>query len=203
MNAPSHNVGPLHTQLEEEMQLHKCWLWFVLLGVALIVLGVIAIGSPLVMTITSVLLFGCLLLAGGVAQLVNAVMARGWRGFFAHLLAGVLHLVVGVVMIEHPLRAADVLTLMLAIAFLIGGTFRLICVLIERFPGWPWVLLNGIVTLLLGVAVWRQWPESSLWVIGLFVGIDLVFNGWSWVMLGLSVRSFAPRELTPEPSPAP
>ena len=63
----------------------------------------------------------------------------------------------------------------------------------ERFSAWPWVLLNGVVTLLLGISIWRQWPESSLWVIGLFVGIDLIFNGWSWVMLALAARSSMPQ----------
>src|SRR5262249_18633919 len=105
---------------------------------------------------------------------------------------GVLHVILGVMMIEQPLRAAEILTLMLAVAFLVAGSLRVIAVLTERFSAWPWVLLNGIVTFVLGVAVCRQWPESSLWVIGVFVGIDLIFNGWSWVMLGLTVRAAGP-----------
>jgi uncharacterized membrane protein HdeD (DUF308 family) len=81
------------------------------------------------------------------------------------------------------------LTLFLAISLLVGGTMRLIFGLVQDFAGRGWVLLNGLITLLLGVAIWRQWPESSNWVIGLFVGIDLIFSGWSWVMLGLLVKS--------------
>jgi uncharacterized membrane protein HdeD (DUF308 family) len=60
---------------------------------------------------------------------------------------------------------------------------------LHRFSGWPWVVLNGVITLVLGVMIWRQWPESALWVIGLFLGIDLVFSGWTWVLLALAVRS--------------
>jgi uncharacterized membrane protein HdeD (DUF308 family) len=60
---------------------------------------------------------------------------------------------------------------------------------VERFHGWGWVLANGIVTLILGVLIWREWPESALWVIGMFVGIDMLFAGWSWVMTALAVRS--------------
>src|SRR5262249_59506570 len=138
-------------------------------------------------------------LGGGVVQIVNAFRGRSWGGFFLHLLAGVLHLVVGLLMIERPLRAAEILTFMLAVSFLIAGSIRIIVVLTERFSAWPWVLINGIVTLLLGIAIWRQWPESSYWVIGLFVGIDLIFNGWSWVMLGLAVQALPPPAGRSEP----
>jgi uncharacterized membrane protein HdeD (DUF308 family) len=180
---------PINQRYEERLRLRGCWCWFLALGIALILLGAAAIGAQYVTTLTSVLVFGILLVAGGVVQIVNAVLARGWRAFFLHLLAGILHLVVGGLMIDEPLRAAAVLTLILAVAFLAGGLIRIAYVLFERFSGWPWVLLNGVVTFLLGIAIWRQWPESSLWVIGLFVGIDLIFNGWSWVMLGLAVRN--------------
>ncbi len=190
---PQAQADPLNQRYEECLRLHKCWLWFLLLGIALILLGVVALGYSMILTtITTVLVFGILLLAGGVVQIVNAFLGRNWGGFFLHLLAGVLHVILGVLMIEHPLRAAEVLTLMQAVAFLVGGSLRIIVVLTERFSAWPWVLLNGVVTLLLGISIWRQWPESSLWVIGLFVGIDLIFNGWSWVMLGLAVRAILP-----------
>lgn len=181
--------SPINPRFEEGLRLRKCWCWFLALGIALILLGVVAIGAQYLATLTTVLVFGILLVAGGVVQIVNAVLARGWKAFFLHLLAGILHLVVGGIMIEHTGQAAVALTLILAVAFLVGGAARIIYVLFERFDGWPWVLLNGVVTLLLGVLIWRQWPEASLWVIGLFVGIDLIFNGWSWVMLALAVRN--------------
>jgi uncharacterized membrane protein HdeD (DUF308 family) len=145
--------------------------------------------ATFVTTLASVMVFGFLLLAGGTVQIVNAFLARSWRGFFVHLLAGTLHLIVGLLMIERPLVAAEGLTLLLAAAFFAGGAIRIVIALLDRFPDWPWVLLNGIVTLLLGIMIWRQWPESAFWVIGLFVGIDLVFSGWSWVMLGLLVQA--------------
>src|SRR5438874_8865049 len=151
---------PLNPRYEERLRLHKCWLWFLVLGIIMILLGVVAIGYQIVTTITTVLVFGILLLAGGGVQLVNAFLGRSWRGFFLHLLAGVLHLILGVLMIEHPLRGAEVLTLILAVAFLVGGSARIIVVLTERFSVWPCVPVNGVVTLLLGIAIWRQWPAS-------------------------------------------
>jgi uncharacterized membrane protein HdeD (DUF308 family) len=78
---------------------------------------------------------------------------------------------------------------MIAAGLLVGGLFRIILALSERFQGRWWVLVNGIVTLVLGILIWREWPESALWVIGLFVGIDMLFAGWSWVMLAMAVHS--------------
>jgi uncharacterized membrane protein HdeD (DUF308 family) len=184
---------PAEPRFADALSLRRWWVLFLVLGIVLILLGVAAIAAAPVASITTVLVFGILLVAGGAVQIVNAIPAREWSAFFLHLLAGMLHLIVGGLMIEHPVLAAEALTLMLAVAFLVGGTLRILYVLFERFPGWPWVLLNGIVTFVLGMAVWRQWPDSSLWVIGLFVGIDLIFNGWSWVMLALIVKAAGAR----------
>jgi uncharacterized membrane protein HdeD (DUF308 family) len=191
---------PLNAHFEECLRLHRCWAWFLILGILLMVVGLVAMGATFVATLASVMVFGYLLLAGGTVQIVNAFLARSWRGFFVHLLAGTLQLIVGMLMIERPLEVAEGLTLLLAATFLAGGLIRIVITLLDRFPGWPWVLLNGIVTLLLGIMIWRQWPESSLWVIGLFVGIDLLFSGWSWVMLGIMVKDTGPQAMAPDAS---
>jgi uncharacterized membrane protein HdeD (DUF308 family) len=140
-------------------------------------------------TLATVAMFGTFLLAGGVIHLVNAISGRSWRGFFIHLLIGVLYVVVGMVMLNHPLSAAAGLTLMIAAILMVGGILRIVIALLERFHTWPLVLMNGFISLFLGVFIWRHFPESSLLVIGLFVGIDLLFSGWAWVMLALTVRS--------------
>lgn len=188
----------LNPTYDECMRLHDCWLWFLVLGAAIMFAGFAAIGSAFVATFATVVVFGSLLLIGGVVQIVNAFLARTWGAFFLNAMIGVLHLIIGGLMIEHPLRAAEGLTLMLAVAFLFGGVARLIFGAANSFAGRGWVLLNGFITLLLGISIWRQWPESSLWVIGLFIGIDLVFSGWSWVMLGIAVKSIVPATRQPE-----
>jgi uncharacterized membrane protein HdeD (DUF308 family) len=190
-------IAPLNPHYEECLRLHRCWAWFLVLGILLMLVGLVAISSTVVATLASVWVFGFLLLAGGTVQVVNAFLARSWRGFFVHLLAGTLQLIVGMFMIDEPFVAAEGLTLLLAAAFLAGGLIRIVITLLDRFPGWPWVLLNGVVTLALGILIWRQWPASSLWVVGLFVGIDLLFSGWSWVMLGLMVKGTGPQGVTP------
>jgi uncharacterized membrane protein HdeD (DUF308 family) len=176
------------THVEECMRLHDCWGWFLALGVLLILVGMLAVGSSFIATMATILLFGWLLIAGGVVQIVNAFVAKNWRGFALHLAAGVLHVVVGAMMVQHPGQAAAFFTLVLAVMFMAGGMVRIIAGIAHAFPGRVWVILNGLVTLVLGVMIWQQWPESSIWVIGLFVGIDLIFNGWTWVMLGLLVK---------------
>jgi uncharacterized membrane protein HdeD (DUF308 family) len=189
----------LNPNYEECLRLHHCWLWFLLLGIAIALVGVGAIGAAFIATLTTVLVFGILLIVGGVVQIVNAFLARTWRGFFVYTLVGVLHLIVGGIMIEQPLRAAEALTLMIAVAFLVGGAAQLIYGVTQSFAGRSWVILNGFIALLLGISIWKQWPESGLWVIGLFIGIDLVFSGWSWVMLGLAVKGAAPPAEASEP----
>jgi uncharacterized membrane protein HdeD (DUF308 family) len=90
--------------------------------------------------------------------------------------------------INRPAESAIELTLIIAFFLIFGGIFRVIYALSERFTGWGWVLLNGGVSLLLGLLVYKQWPGSGLWLIGLFVGIELIFNGWAWIMLSLGLR---------------
>src|SRR5438552_76718 len=91
-------------------------------------------------------------------------------------------------MVARPVAGALSLTLLLAAFFVVGGVSRIMTALAIRFPGRGWTLLSGMVTLLLGIVIWRQWPISGLWVIGTFVGLDLIFDGWSLVMLGMRAR---------------
>ena len=177
-------------------ELKKNWGWFLGLGIALVVLGTIALGVSVATTIVSVWLFGWLLIIGGVLEGVHAFWReRGWGGFFIDLLTGILYVVVGFMMVANPAETAVSLTLLIALFLMFGGIFRIVVALILRFPHWGWLVLHGAVNLLLGIAIWRQWPLSGLWVIGLFVGIDMLFNGWSLVMLGLAAKKL------PEPSP--
>src|SRR5262249_2802671 len=95
----------------------------------------------------------------------------------------------GFFMLEEPVRAAAVLTLVLAAAFIVGGMMRIIIAIAVQFHGWPWVLLNGVIDLILGGMIWSGWARASLWGLGLFVGIDLLVHGWSSIILALAVRA--------------
>jgi uncharacterized membrane protein HdeD (DUF308 family) len=130
------------------------------------------------------------MIAGGIAEIINSFHAGRWSGTLIHLLLGVLYAVVGLMIVDQPEGAAVRLTLLIALFLIVSGIFRIVFAISERFTGWGWVLLNGGVTLLLGMMIYKQWPSSSLWVIGLFIGIDLIFNGWAWIMLSMGLRRF-------------
>lgn len=174
---------------EEHSSLRAAWWMFLIMGVISIIIGMLAISSAFIATMASVVVFGVLLVVEGITGVIHAIMVRTWKGFAMNLLVAALYLLGGFFMLEEPIRAAAVLTLVLAAAFIVGGMLRVIIAIAVQFHGWPWVLLNGVIDLILGVMIWSGWPGTSLWVLGLFVGIDLLVHGWSCVILALAVRA--------------
>jgi len=174
--------------------------WFVGVGIALITLGVFAVGMSAAMTIVTVLAFGVVLAIGGVVTAVHAFRERkDWGGFTLHLLAGLLYLVAGGYMVANPLVASLGLTLVVGVALLFSGFIRVVLALFaERFANRIPVVASGVLSILLGLVILAGWPISGLWVIGLFVAVELIMSGVGYVLLGLGARS-ARRE--PEPQP--
>ncbi len=158
------------------------------LGIVQIVAGCVAVSFAFSATMASVVLLGVMLLVAGGAQFGAAILSRDWGGFFLFVAVGVLYCVTGFLTLQNPLIAAESLTLMLAAACFAAGIFRIGYALMERVPSRGLVLLNGAVTVALGVLIWRQWPASGLWVLGLFVGVDLIVNGATWTALAASIR---------------
>jgi uncharacterized membrane protein HdeD (DUF308 family) len=178
-------------ETHELHHLRNQWWCFLLLGIALVVLGSLCIIDPFVPTLASVIVLGFLLMAAGITQIVSSFWAGKWSGMLIHMLIGVLYVVVGYMMVDAPIINMVLITKFIAIFLIVSGVFRIISALVVRFPDWGWALLNGGVTLLLGIIINRQLPEAALWVIGLFVGIEMLFNGWAWVMLALDLRVVA------------
>lgn len=173
--------------------LRRNWAWALALGITLIVLGMVALYAAVFTTVVSVILFGWLLIIGGALQTAHGCWRRQWSGFFIDLLTGVLYLVVGFMLVSQPVEGAEALTLMLAVALVFIGAMRIVVSLTSHFQHWVWLLLNGVVTLVLGIIIWQGWPVSGLWVIGLFIGIDMLFYGWALVMLAVGVRNLPPQ----------
>jgi uncharacterized membrane protein HdeD (DUF308 family) len=167
------------------------WWCFLLLGIALVVVGSFCIAEPLVPSLASVVALGFLLMAAGIIQVVSSFWAGKWSGMLLHMLIGVLYGVVGYMIIDAPGLSMLLLTKFIAIFLVVTGVFRIVAALFVRFQDWGWVLVNGCVTLLLGIIINRQLPEAALWVIGLFIGIEMLFNGWAWIMLAIGLRSIA------------
>ncbi|QDV32466.1 HdeD family acid-resistance protein [Tautonia plasticadhaerens] len=190
MTAFPTSSSPLGEAARQELgRIRKNWIWFLVLGILTIVLGVFLIATPLLGSLAAVWMISVLLIAGGIVQFVGAFSTKGWGGFFLSLLAGVLYVGLGVLIVDRPVTALEVLTIVIALSLVIGGLSRIIVAASERFYGWGWTALSGGISLLLGVMIWRQLPTSAFWVIGLFLGIEMLFTGMTWVMLALGLKS--------------
>jgi uncharacterized membrane protein HdeD (DUF308 family) len=182
---------------QEFRHLRASWWWFLLLGILLAVGGTAALVFPAVTVFTSyvtVVVLGVTLMISGTAVIVTAFWAGRWSGLLVHLLVGILYFVAGLARADAPRESAEFLTLFLATLFIVAGAFRAVAALVIRFPHWGWTLLNGVITLLCGVVIYRHFHEASLWVIGVLVGVDLLFQGWSWIALSIAVRNI-PEEI--------
>lgn len=165
--------------------------WFIALGVALIVLGIVVAGSALLTTYASMLFLSCVLLVGGVIRIVTAFSAREWTGSLLLALSGALYVVTGVLTFRHPVAAALALTLLFAALFVGVGLFRIIASIWYRFPNWRWVAFGGAISVILGLMLWNTWPASGLWFIGFCIGVDLIVEGVGWITLSLGATDRA------------
>ena len=164
------------------------WGWFLAFGIVLMALGIAAIARAVSATVASMVVFGWLLIFGSVFEFVAAFMVGNWSGFFLHLLLAILFAIVGIMMLTRPIISAETWTLVMSIFFLIGGLYQLIYALWTHMSGWGWHVLNGVITTILGILLAVGWPGTGFWVIGLFIGIELVFYGWAWIMLAIGLH---------------
>lgn len=166
----------------------KNWAWFFALGLLLILFGGVLISSATLTTVFSVIFFGIFLAAAGIVQIVQAFLAPKWSGLFLSLLLGILYIATGAICLVKPEQAAISLTLLIGLLCFIAGIGRMVASCMMQYEHWGWVFFNGLVTFILGLLILSEWPVSGLWVIGLFVGVDMVLLGWSWLLLSLAAR---------------
>jgi uncharacterized membrane protein HdeD (DUF308 family) len=114
---------------------------------------------------------------------------------------GILNIIVGLLIIANPGASALALTLLMAAFFMVGGVFRIVSAAQHHFPGRGWAMFSGVVNIILGILIWAQWPSSAFWVIGMFIGIDLIFTGWWFITLTTLARRGAGPEPTMTTSP--
>lgn len=174
--------------IEHELRhLQKEWWWFVALGILLILSGLVALVYPVLSSIATVVVLGMALLVSGVATIVASFWAGKWSALLLQLLVGILYAVAGFIIMDTPVVSTVSLTLFIAAMFLVVGIMRSVAALVIRFPQWGWALLSGLLTTLVGVVIYKNLPETALWAIGTLVGIELIFAGWYWVMLGMAL----------------
>lgn len=182
--------------VEKSSELRKHTGWFLVLGIVLMGLGILALIFPVIGTGAAVVALGIILLLGGVVEIVYSMRRRGEDDFLLRLLAGILAVVVGFFLMRNPFASAFALTLLIAAFLIVEGLFRIVTALSVRFYNWGWVLVHGLVSLFLGILILGQWPLTGLWAIGVFIGIDLIFNGWTLIVLSLLARRQLPASAT-------
>lgn len=158
-------------------------------AVLLIVFGFLAIALPLATSLGVVLVLAWLIVFSGGFQFIHAFQSKGAGSIAWKLLVAVVYLIAGIYFLLHPLLGVASFTLALAVFFVVEGVFDLIAYFQNRsMEGAGWILFDGIVTLILGILVWRHWPSSSGWVIGTLVGISMIMTGTTRLMISLAAR---------------
>lgn len=167
------------------------WVLFLVEGIVLAILGTLALLAPVIASVAATVLFGWLLLLSGIVGLVTTFRARHAPGFWWSLLSALLGIVAGVVLLGWPLLGTFSLTAVL-IAFLFGeGIISIMYALEHRnaLSGrWGWMLASGMVDIGLGVLLFIGLPGTSLWALGLLLGINLIFGGWALIFMALHAR---------------
>jgi uncharacterized membrane protein HdeD (DUF308 family) len=167
---------------------HK-WGWFVTLGVALLLLGVLALGDVVAVTLASALFVGAMFLVGGIFQLIHAFVVKTWSGFLVNVLAGICYVLGGALIMGEPVEGAIVITLFLIVALVVGGVLRIVVALRHReMGGWWLMVLSGVISFVIGMLLYLSLPWSGLWVLGTLIGFELVVQGMTWLMFGLALR---------------
>jgi uncharacterized membrane protein HdeD (DUF308 family) len=169
--------------------LRRNWGWFVGLGILFIVAGLFALGNLMAGTLVSILFIGIAMTVAGFAHIIHAFQVREWGSFLMWLLTGILYAAAGLLTVYNPVLGASVITLFIGVTLIASGVMRIVVALGMRdHAGWGWMLAAGAITLLLGLTIAAHWPINSLWVLGMFLGIDLLFTGVALVSWGLRLR---------------
>ena len=162
--------------------------WIIAFGIALVALGIVAFGSVVTATIVSVFFVGMMMIFAGVVEIAVGFQAKSWSRFFLWMILGLAYAVAGMFALANPLLAAGVLTLLLGASLVATGLLRIVLAFqMKAGSAWGWVAVSGAITTALGAMILAQWPQSSLFILGLFLSIDLVVAGISWLSLGLAL----------------
>jgi uncharacterized membrane protein HdeD (DUF308 family) len=165
------------------------WGWLLAQGILLVVLGTIGLGLTFWLTLATVFIFGVFLVIGGGIQIVQSFTCKGWGSMFWHLLIAVLYVLVGLDIMADPLGASFILTILIGGALVGIGVVRILMAWqLRGLKAWGWPLVGGMAAIILGFMIISKWPVSGFWVIGLFVAIEMIFSGWSYIIISLGIR---------------
>lgn len=196
--------------LEKDMQqvadeVRANWGWLMVMGLALTALGAVGLYMAGALTVASLWWFGVLTIAGGVATLVDAFRAEGWKAKLWEMLIAVIYVAAGIVMLLNPGASAVWFTLFIAAFLFASGILRIITgfQIREQVKGWGWTVFGGVASTVLAIMIWAQWPVSGLWVIGMFIAIEMIMQGTSMISIALAAKASKDRQADPRASSEP
>jgi uncharacterized membrane protein HdeD (DUF308 family) len=185
--ATAHKAGPRNSA-----ELQRNWGWILGMGLLFLLLGLIGLGMVVGLTLVSMFFFGALLVIGGVSHIIDVFKHHEWRGMIWQSLIAVLYIVGGCIVFYDPFLASTLITAILAGVLIVLGITRIImAITLRNSTGWAWLFLAGLTAIILGLLIMLQWPASGLWIIGLFIAIEMIVNGWTYIFIALALR--APR----------
>lgn len=163
--------------------------WLLVLGIAYFILGWVAIGYPMAATIAIEMLLGYLLLAAGIIAVIGSFFSGNWKNLILIFLSGILYIFVGFFLVTNLKEGIITLTLLLAAFLLVEGIFKIIHAFqMKQAQNWVWILISGIASVILAIMIWAEFPQSSVFVIGLLVGIYFLINGFSLIMFSFALK---------------
>ena len=165
------------------------WAWFFSLGIVLIIMGLLAMVFETSATLGSVIALGALITVAGIAQVALAFRVLGTGHIILLLLVGMLDIVVGIMLMQHPIAGALITTLLLAALLVFSGIYRCIAALWLRFPHYGWAVFSALASFLLGILLWAQWPFSATWFLGFAVGLNFFLAGIAWSATAWKLRT--------------
>lgn len=176
------------SKVTNEVKRH--WGWFLAVGIATVLLGIAALAFPWVATLAVELLVGWILVLYGVLGVIHALRNARWNGYLFSLFGALLALCAGALLVFYPMTGVLSLTLLIVVFFLAAGTFRVLLALrLRPADHWGWLLVSGLLAITLAILIVVQWPEAAAWIIGLMLGIDLIFAGSASILLAMAARN--------------
>jgi len=170
-------------------QLKRSWRWVLGMGLILVLLGTIGLGALVVLTLASILLLGVFLIIAGIVQFIDVLKSKRQKGTILRTTIALLYIIGGTIVVYDPILASSIVTIMLAWILIVIGTTRVAMAITHRDTQvWGWLFFAGLCAVVLGVLILMQLPISALWVIGLFIAVELIINGWSYIFIAFSMR---------------
>lgn len=190
-NPPNTADRPLLHELNELS--HK-WGWMIFLGIVFLIGGFVGLYNVGIATLASVLVLGYSFIVAGVVEIVASFNFKSWGRFILWVLLGIATIAAGALLIANPVLGAATLTLFLGFILIASGALRIVLSFsMPKDSPWVLVLVSGIISMLLGGTIVARWPVSSLYSLGIFLSIDLIFAGIAWLMMGNRLRNVAQR----------